>query len=42
MSKVLDGCLEVSKFDLLSRYYVHFQTNAHGEGIEYYPTTDVT
>ena len=34
MAKVLDGGLEVSEFELQSRYYVHFQTNTLEKGFE--------
>ena len=34
MAKVLDCSLEVSEFELQSRYYVHFRINTLGKGIE--------
>ena len=33
MVKALDYEIVVSKFELLSRYYVHFQTNTVGKGM---------
>ena len=33
MVKAMDGRIEVSKFELLSCYYVHFQTITLGKGI---------
>ena len=33
MVKVLDCGIVVSKFELQSRYYVHFQTNTFGKGM---------
>ena len=34
MDKIIDCSLEVSKFKLLSFYYVHFRTNAPWERYE--------
>ena len=34
MAKVLNYGLEVSRFELLSRYYVHFRTNTREKGLE--------
>ena len=34
MTKVLNCSLEVSEFEIQSRYYVHFRTNTFGKGIE--------
>ena len=34
MATVLDGSLKVSKFELLSHYYIHFHSNTRGEGIQ--------
>ena len=33
MAKVLDSSLKVSEFELQSYYYVHFQTNTLGKGM---------
>ena len=33
MMKALDSGIVVSEFELQSPYYVHFQTYAHGKGI---------
>ena len=33
MANVLDFNIRVSEFELHSRYYVHFQTNALGKGM---------
>ena len=33
MAKDLDCNLEVNKFELQSRYYVHFRTNTLGKGM---------
>ena len=31
MVKLLDGGLEINKFEIQSRYYVHFRTNSLGK-----------
>ena len=36
MANVLTSGLEVSEFELQSRYYVHFRTNTTGKGMNYY------
>ena len=36
MVKAMDSRIEVSEFDLQSRYYVHFQTNTLGKGMNPY------
>ena len=33
MDKVVDSSIEVSEFELQSCYYVHFQTNTLGKGM---------
>ena len=33
MVKAMDGGIVVSEFELQSRYYVHFQTNTPGKGM---------
>ena len=33
MANVLDYDIEVSEFELLSPYYVHFWTNTFGKGL---------
>ena len=33
MTEVLNSGLEVSEFELFSRYYVHFWTNTPGKGM---------
>ena len=41
MAKVLDCELKVSEFALQSRYYVHFQTNTLGKGMNPLMTPDI-
>ena len=33
MAKIMDCGFEVSKFELQSHYYIHFQTNTHRKGM---------
>ena len=33
MVKAMDCGIVISEFELQSRYYVHFRTNAHGKGM---------
>ena len=35
VANVLDCDIVVSEFELLSRYYVHFRTNALGKGMNF-------
>ena len=35
MARLLDCSLEVNVFELQSRYYIHFQTNTLGKGVNY-------